>query len=136
LTAEPGISGVEELRAGYNCVSVLEVAIFIRRRHEGGTAVTTGSTERHVALAPEDLARVRRLTEEVKGRLYEVGLIMGRTLDLEITAGTVLKYDPRESAEQAGAPSSGQTIEVVIIALPDGTFCCTQDPPGECVCPC
>jgi hypothetical protein len=98
---------------------------------EEAPKVAAGSTEKHVALASEDLERVRRLTEEVKGRLYEVGLILGRTLDLNIAPGTVIKYEPRESAEQAD-----QTIEVVIIALPDGTFCCTQDPPGECVCPC
>lgn len=93
--------------------------------------MTTGSTEQRVALAPEDLARVRRLTEEVKARLYEVGLIMGRTLGQSIPPGTAVKYEPQQSADQPG-----QTIEVVIIALPDGTFCCTQDPPGECVCPC
>lgn len=93
--------------------------------------MTTGGTEQRVALAPEDLARVRRLTEEVKARLYEVGLIMGRTLGQNIPPGTAVKYEPQQSADQRG-----QTIEVVIIALPDGTFCCTQDPPGECVCPC
>jgi hypothetical protein len=93
--------------------------------------MSTGSTEKRVALSSEDLVRVRRLTEEVKGRLYEVGLILGRTLGQNIPAGTVIKYEPRESADR-----SGQTIEVVVIALPDGTFCCTQDPPGECVCPC
>jgi hypothetical protein len=93
--------------------------------------VTTGTAEQHVALAAEDLVRVRRLTEEVKGRLFEVGLIMARTLGQTITPGTVIKYDPRQSTDQPG-----QTVEVVVIALPDGTFCCTQDPPGECVCPC
>jgi hypothetical protein len=96
-----------------------------------GLQVTTETDEQRVALAPEDLGRVRRLTEEVKGRLYEIGLIMGRTLDKEIVPGTVVKYQPRASSERAD-----ETIEVVVIALPDGTFCCTQDPPGECVCPC
>lgn len=96
-----------------------------------GAEVTTGSAEKRVPLAPEDLVRVRRLTEEVKGRLYEVGLIMGRTLGHTITPGTIVKYEPRQSAERAD-----ETIEVVVIALPDGTFCCTQDPPGVCVCPC
>jgi hypothetical protein len=93
--------------------------------------VTTGTTEKRVKLTAEDRARVQRLTEEVKGRLYEVGLIMSRTLDLNITPGTLLKYEPRESTEQAD-----ETIEVVIILLPDGTFACMQDPPGVCVYPC
>lgn len=87
--------------------------------------------QKRVPLAPEDRMRVRRLTEEVKSRLYEVALIMGRTLGEEIPAGALVKYQPEESKENAD-----QTIEVVVIALPDGTFCCTQDPPGLCVCPC
>ena len=91
---------------------------------------TEAREKRVVPLAAEDLARVRRLTEEVKGRLYEVGLILGRTLGEEIPAGTIIKYEPRDTDE------SEQTVEVVVIALPDGTFCCTVDPPGECICPC
>lgn len=93
---------------------------------------TGSSAEQRVPLAPDDLARVRRLTEEVKARLFEVGLIMGRTLGHDIAPGATIKYEPRKGAED----DPGQTIEVVVIALPDGTFCCTQDPPGECVCPC
>ena len=80
---------------------------------------------------------MRRLTEEVKARLYEVGLIMGRTLGQEIPAGTVVKYQPTAATDDVKASfPPAQTIEVVVVALPDGTFCCTQDPPGECVCPC
>ncbi len=93
--------------------------------------MSTESSEKHVGLAPEDLARVRRLTEEVKGRLYEVGLIMGRTLNLDVAPGTAIKYEPKQSAEQGE-----RTIEIVIIALPDGTFACCQDPPGVCIYPC
>ena len=94
--------------------------------------MTTTDTYQRVPLAPEDLVRVRRLTEEVKSRLFEVGLITGRTVGHNIPPGTVIKYEPRESSTD----QTGGSIEVVIIKLPDGTFCCTQDPPGECVCPC
>lgn len=92
---------------------------------------STASAETRVPLSAEDLVRVRRLTEEVKARLFEVALIMGRTLHKEIPAGTQTKYETREPKEQAD-----QTIEVVVVQLPDGTFCCTQDPPGVSVCPC
>jgi hypothetical protein len=93
--------------------------------------MTDRSGQKRVPLAAEDLARVRRLTEEVKSRLYEMGLIMGRTLGHDIPPGTLVKYEPRQSTEQAD-----QTVEVVVMTLPDGTVCCAQDPPGECVCPC
>ncbi len=92
--------------------------------------MASGGEQQRVALAPEDLARVRRLTEEVKGRLFEVGLIMGRTLGHTVGPATPIKYEARQDTD------ADQTIEVVIIMLPDGTFCCTQDPPGICQCPC
>jgi hypothetical protein len=83
-----------------------------------------------VPLSAEDLARVRRLTEEVKARLYEVGLIMSRTMGEEIVPGSA-RYSDHPSRENAD-----ETIEVIIVKLPDGTFCCMQDPPGVCECPC
>jgi hypothetical protein len=94
-------------------------------------AMTTESNGTRVPFEPEDLARVRRLTEEAKGRLHEIGLIMARTLGHSADPVAVRYETRRDSA--ADEPT---TIDVVIILLPDGTFCCTQDPPGVCICPC
>jgi hypothetical protein len=85
-------------------------------------------TKTRVALATEDLARARRLTEEAKSRLYEVSLIVGRALGRDFPAGSFVNFEQRRS-------EADQTIEVVV-ALPDGTFACYQDPPGICVHPC
>ncbi len=91
------------------------------------------TTETRIPLAADDLARVRRLTEEVKSRLYEVSLIVGRTLGQDFPAGSLVKYQPEAGSDSNEAE---QTIEVVVIALPDGTFACTQDPPGVSIYPC
>lgn len=82
-------------------------------------------------LSPEDNVRMRRLAEEVQGRLHEMALITSRNLDIPLTPEVRVKFDPHEAAADAD-----QTIEVVVIALPDGTFGCYQDPPGVCVYPC
>jgi hypothetical protein len=44
--------------------------------------------QQRVELTPDDLARVRRLTEEVKARLFEIGLIMGRTMGHTVVPGS------------------------------------------------
>jgi hypothetical protein len=88
-------------------------------------------TKTRVSLTTEDLARARRLTEEAKSRLYEVSLIVGRALGRDFPAGSFVSFEQRQSEAKAD-----QTIEVVVIALPDGTFGCYQDPPGICVHPC
>lgn len=96
------------------------------------TKTVQNTAQQRVTLSPDDLVRVRRLTEEVKSRLYEVALIMGRTLDRPVPVGTMTRYE--QTQDETLAPD--QTIEVIVVRLPDGTYCCTQDPPGECVCPC
>ncbi len=40
---------------------------------------------RAVPLAPDDRARMARLYEEIEGRLHEMALIAGRTLDMDLT---------------------------------------------------
>ncbi|MFI9552161.1 hypothetical protein [Nonomuraea endophytica] len=94
--------------------------------------MTSTTEQTRVPLSTDDRARAKRLTEEVKSRLYEVSLIMGRTLDREFPADSLIKYEPKQSTQA----DDGQTIEVVVIALPDGTFACLQDPPGISIYPC
>jgi hypothetical protein len=65
-----------------------------------------------------------------------MGLITTRALGLEHRQDTVFKFDPHMHTE-SDEPTT--TVEVVIIAVPDGhggfTFGCYQDP-GVCVYPC
>lgn len=98
-----------------------------------GAQTMSETTQARVPLAADDLERVRRLTEEVKSRLYEVSLIVGRTLGRDFPGGSLVKYEPKQGSDSEEAD---QTIEVVVIALPDGTFACTQDPPGVSIYPC
>lgn len=98
-----------------------------------GAQTMSDTTKARIPLAADDLARVRRLTEEVKSRLYEVSLIVGRTLGRDFPGGSLVKYEPKPGSDSKEAD---QTIEVIVIALPDGTFACTQDPPGETIYPC
>lgn len=92
---------------------------------------------KRVELRPEDRERMQRLSEEVQGRLKEMGLISARTLGIEIGNDAVFKFDPVAHA-QSDQPAT--TVEVVVVALPDGhggfIFGCYQDPPGVCVFPC
>lgn len=82
---------------------------------------------------------MQRLSEEVQGRLTEMGLITTRALGLEHRQDAVFKFDPQpHAATESHEPST--TVEVVVIAVPDGqggfVFGCYQDPPGVCVFPC
>jgi hypothetical protein len=91
--------------------------------------VVGNNVEIRTEFASEDLMRVRRLTEELKSRLFELGLIVGRTLGH--SSATAVKYEARQDSDRPE-----QTIDVVVVKLPDGTFCCSVDPPGESICPC
>jgi hypothetical protein len=95
------------------------------------------TTPQRVQLRPEDRERMQRLSEEVQGRLTEMGLIATRTLGLEHGRDTVFKFDPHPPSE---TDEQATTVEVVVIAVPDGhggfVFGCYQDPPGVCVFPC
>lgn len=92
-------------------------------------------TPKRVDLRPEDRDRMQRLSEEVQGRLKEMSLIAGRTLGITLGNDAIAKFDPQESKQR-----DDQTVEVVVIAVPDGSggfqFGCYQDPPGICVFPC
>jgi hypothetical protein len=105
------------------------------RRRDAMTTTMPKAAE----LSAEDRDRMRRLSEEVRGRLLEMALITGRALGIAITSDTIVKYDPTPHHAGDEASETTTTVEVVIIAVPDGnggtTFGCYQDPPGICV-PC
>lgn len=66
----------------------------------------TADTERTRAeLSDEDAQRLRRLSEEVRGRLLEVALIVTRNLGLPMRPNSLVSFVPRETdpTEDAGA---------------------------------
>jgi hypothetical protein len=88
------------------------------------------SDRKEAALSPEDLQRMRRLSEEIQGRLTEMVLILSRTLDVQFGDAPTLHYRPEP--EKVDEWPGGQHINLV--CTPDGSVCgCYVDPPGICV---
>ena len=86
-----------------------------------------------VELSVEDRQRMRRLTEEVRGRLEEMALITARTLGVPLSPGSVRKFVP-----VAAAADQAHVVHVEIIDNPDGTYgCYTEFDDGSAICePC
>jgi hypothetical protein len=77
-------------------------------------------TPRRVELTGEDRHRIRRLIEEVQGRLEEISLIATRAHGLRLDDVAVRKFVPHES-ETRDEPV---IVEVEIIEFPDGGTAC------------
>jgi hypothetical protein len=84
-------------------------------------------TQKRVELSTDDRARMRRLSEEVQGRLQEMALITSRALDLPIDSESVVKFAPQASKEFA----EDGPIVIEILCGPSGCGCYI-DPPGIC----
>lgn len=74
----------------------------------------------------EDLHRVTRLSEEVRGRLREIALIAARAAGVESPVGPVVKFVPREAGTQADTPTNsnagaGDWVEIIVV---DGFEAC------------
>jgi hypothetical protein len=78
------------------------------------------SAPKRVELDAEDRGRIRRLTEEVQGRLEEIALIAARAHGLRLGEGAVRKFVPHRS-ETRDEPV---IVEVEIIEFPDGGNAC------------
>jgi hypothetical protein len=91
---------------------------------------------KRVELARGDSERMRRLSEEVQGRLEEMAQITARVQGMKLDDQAVRKFVPRP--ERASDPSVITDVE--IIDLPDGTNCCIisfdDGRPDICECPC
>ncbi|MEV0537863.1 hypothetical protein [Kitasatospora sp. NPDC050463] len=83
-------------------------------------------------LAPSDQERMQRRSEEIRGRLHEMALIMGRTLEMNFESGTTLRFAPTRSTRNAAA------TDVEIVCSPDGCGCWVMfdDGTGLCEFPC
>lgn len=81
------------------------------------------------SLSTEDISRIRRLEEEVFGRICEIVRIFQRKKHLEGRESSEIKQftvTPRGSGTSAIDPNVAQ-IEVV---FKDGSAGCVKDPPG------
>jgi hypothetical protein len=81
-------------------------------------------------LQPEDREKMRRLSEEVQGRLAEMALITTRTLGVEMEKDAVVKFVPLPSDDKRG----GLTVQLLErpSAARDASCMCYIDPPGIC----
>lgn len=84
-----------------------------------------------VVLSTEDRQRMRRLAEEVRGRLEEMALITARNLGVPLTAAAVRKFVP----VAVTALDKPHVTHVEIIDNPDGTHgCYTEFDDGSAIC--
>jgi hypothetical protein len=79
---------------------------------------------------------LNRLSEEVRGRLAEMALIITRVAGLEHTGGAVGKFVPREGTEVQKAAGGFDWLEIVEVV--PGFDCCYGSIGGQTVlsCPC
>ena len=103
-------------------------------------AAMADGTRNRVPLAPEDGVRMRRLSEEISARLYEMALIFGRTVDIKLGSGVTVKYAPKYAAQKHAEPhlppGPPVDVDIEIFDLPDGTSCCYDYINQVCTCPC
>jgi hypothetical protein len=83
---------------------------------------------------------MRRLSEEISARLYEMALIFGRTVDMKLGSGVTVKYAPKYAAQKHAEPhlppGPPVDVDIEIFDLPDGTSCCYDYINQVCTCPC
>jgi hypothetical protein len=80
----------------------------------------SANTPERIELDPGDRSRIRRLTEEVQGRLEEIALIAARAQGRRLEEGAVRKFVPHRSE----ARDEPVIVEVEIIEFPDGGTAC------------
>jgi hypothetical protein len=79
------------------------------------------STTRH-DLSPDDAERLNRLSEEVRGRLFETALILGRvTRQGEGRGNAVTRFVPRARMHDEKKKAEGDWIEIIDV---DGEEAC------------
>lgn len=71
---------------------------------------------------PDDAQRLDRLSEEIRGRLQEIGLIVARVTGTEQSGGAVVKFVPREAKKAHVDAEDSDWVEIVDIE-PDTNYC-------------
>lgn len=70
-----------------------------------------GTDSTRYQLDPEDAQRMRRLTEEVRGRLLEMAMITARTAGVELRGSAAIRFVPHKAAADAEA-DPGDWMEI------------------------
>ena len=94
---------------------------------------TTETKSPRKKLVTDDQERLQRLSEEVRGRIEEMALILARNAGIKLEATAVRKFVPQQAADDS------PVVEVEIFDLPDGTSGChvtTADGGGFSEYPC
>jgi len=96
----------------------------------------TESNSNRYMVSQEDAQRLDRLSEEIRGRLTEMALIMARVSGSEYSGGAVTKFVPRKAVQTHELVASSDWIEIVEIV--PGYNCCYGSVGGQTVlnCPC
>jgi hypothetical protein len=91
------------------------------------------NSDNGIKFGAQDEERLRRLLEEVEGRLHEVALIATRVRGESLDATTVPIFKPRKRATEDDEPTT--TIEILDV---DGWQCCLTITPYYIAlnCPC
>jgi hypothetical protein len=86
-----------------------------------------------VQLQSDDQVRMQRLSEEIRGRVEEMALILARNAGIQLGPDAARKFQPQQTVAES------DVVEVEIIDLPDGTSGCyvtTADGGGYSEYPC
>jgi|SRR5215218_7549757 len=103
------------------------------RNREVQMTETTETKSPRKKLVTDDQERLQRLSEEVRGRIEEMALILARNAGIKLEATAVRKFVPQQAADDS------PVVEVEIFDLPDGTSGChvtTADGGGFSEYPC
>ncbi|MFD5797930.1 hypothetical protein ACFWIO_31275 [Streptomyces diastatochromogenes] len=82
-------------------------------------------------MQPEDMQRVDRLSEEVRGRLHEIALIISRTVGNEPPKGRVGKFVPREAVQMVKKHANASRGDWMEIGEVDGVEYCYGEIGGQ-----
>ncbi|KEO60644.1 hypothetical protein DT23_13060 [Thioclava indica] len=78
-------------------------------------------------LTREDVSRIRRLEEEIFGRVCEIGRIMKRKENLDGVGSAAIK---QFTVTPRGASELDPNVAQIEVVFKDGSAGCVKDPPG------
>jgi hypothetical protein len=79
----------------------------------------------------EDALRIQRLSEEVRGRLLEIALIVSRTVGLRLGSNPVIKFAPCGVMSKTQNAETGMARDWVEVIDVDGVEACYGEIGGQ-----